>query len=91
MYLLGIDLGTTGCKSMIFDTEGQILGDHYIEYDLIFTPEGIEQSADDWWNHTKTTIIKSIEKAGIQGKDVAALSISSQGFPLCRLIGTANP
>ncbi len=80
MYLLGIDLGTTGCKSMIFDTEGQILGDHYIEYDLIFTPEGIEQSADDWWNHTKTTIIKSIEKAGIQGKDVAALSISSQGI-----------
>ena len=45
MYLLGIDLGTTGCKSMVFDEKGTILGSSYIEYDLIICEEGIEQDA----------------------------------------------
>ena len=40
MYLIGLDLGTTGCKSMVFDTTGQILGEHYIEYEVIFLPDG---------------------------------------------------
>lgn len=80
MYLLGIDLGTTGCKSMIFDTDGQILGDHYIEYELLFTDDGIEQRAQDWWNHTKTAIKRSIEKSGIDGRQIISLSISSQGI-----------
>jgi xylulokinase len=80
MYLLGIDLGTTGCKSMVFDLEGNILGDHYIEYDLIFTPEGVEQDANLWWDHVKTAIQTALRNAAVDGKKVLGLSISSQGI-----------
>ena len=80
MYLLGIDLGTTGCKSMVFDLEGNILGDHYIEYDLIFTSEGVEQDANLWWDHVKTAIQTALKSADIDGTKVLGLSISSQGI-----------
>ena len=33
--LIGCDIGTSGTKSVVMDTEGKILGDHYIEYALI--------------------------------------------------------
>ena len=47
MYLIGLDLGTTGCKSMVFDTMGRIFGEHYIEYEVIFLPDGgAEQDAE---------------------------------------------
>ncbi|NLC44055.1 MAG: hypothetical protein GX783_07200 [Clostridiales bacterium] len=80
MYLLGIDLGTTGCKSMIFDLEGNILGEHYIEYDLIFTPEGVEQDANLWWAHVKTAIKTALKNADVEGTKVLGLSMSSQGI-----------
>lgn len=81
MILLGIDLGTTGCKSMAFTEKGDILGDHYIEYDLNVTKEGfIDQDANVWWDDVKTSILSTIEKAGINGRDIGALSISSQGI-----------
>ena len=80
MYLLGVDLGTTGCKSMVFDLDGNILGEHYIEYDLIFTPEGIEQDANEWWENVKTAIKTAIKEADIDGRKVLGLSASSRVY-----------
>ena len=33
-YLLGIDVGTTGTKTLLFDAEGPVLGRAYRPYDL---------------------------------------------------------
>ena len=80
MYLIGIDLGTTGCKSMVFDEAGTILGEHYIEYDVIFLPGGgAEQDANIWWDHTATAVRGAIAQAGIDGSEVGGLSVSAQG------------
>ncbi len=81
MYLLGIDLGTTGCKSMVFETDGTILGGDYIEYELKINKEGhIDQDANIWWEHVKSSIKKTIAQADIDGCQIGALSISSQGI-----------
>ncbi len=77
-YLLGIDLGTTGCKSMVFDQKGNILGKSYIEYDLIFTPDGVEQDAELWWKHVCVTAREAVSQAGAQ--KIAALAVSAQGI-----------
>ena len=79
-YLLGIDLGTTGCKSMLFDLQGRILGSHYIEYGLIFTPEGVEQDAEEWWQNTCLCVSSAVKESGVDSRQIAALSISSQGI-----------
>ena len=31
-YLVGSDVGTGGTKSVVIDTEGKVLGSHFIEY-----------------------------------------------------------
>lgn len=91
MYLLGIDLGTTGCKSMLFDENGTILGSDYIEYELIICEEGIEQDADAWWNNVSATVRNTLQRAGVSGREVAALSISSQGIAFVPIDHHGNP
>ena len=34
MSFLGIDVGTTGCKAIVFDERGRQLGSAYREYDM---------------------------------------------------------
>ena len=44
MYLIGIDVGTTGTKVILTDEKGNIIGKGYKEYSLITLPGGkVEQ------------------------------------------------
>jgi len=35
MYLMGVDIGTTGCKAIIFSAEGRVISSVYGEYRLL--------------------------------------------------------
>lgn len=35
-FLLGLDVGTTGCKAVIFDFEGNIKGYGFQEYEILY-------------------------------------------------------
>ena len=94
---LAIDLGTTGCRSILFDEKLNMLGMAYEEYGLITVKEGyIEQDATHWWILTQRTIKNAIANANINGKEIKSISISSQGItivpvdeniePLCNAI-----
>ena len=48
MYI-GIDLGTTGAKTVLFDKDGQVVCEYNKEYELIFKGTYVEQDANDWW------------------------------------------
>ena len=91
MYLLGVDLGTTGCKSMLFDEKGGIVAEQYIEYDLIMTPEGVEQNAGDWWENVQRTIRAVTESAAVPGEQIAALCVCSQGIAFVPVDRAGNP
>lgn len=81
MYLLGIDLGTTGCKSMVFGYDGSIVSQSYIEYGIIKNLDGhIEQDAGLWWELVKKCVSESIVDLGVSFEGIKALSISSQGI-----------
>ena len=41
MYLLGLDVGTTGCKSVIFSPDGNIISSAYGEYKLYHRKPGL--------------------------------------------------
>ncbi len=94
---LAIDLGTTGCRSILFDSNLKSIAAEYEEYGLITPKEGyVEQNAESWWEMTLRTAAKAIEKSGISGKEIESISISSQGItivpvdesiaPLCNAI-----
>ena len=46
---MAIDLGTTGCRSILFDENLKIQGEQYEEYSLITPKENwVEQDAGLW-------------------------------------------
>ena len=34
-YLLGTDIGTSGTKTILMDTEGNLIAKHLVEYDVL--------------------------------------------------------
>ena len=91
MYLAGIDLGTTGCKCLVFDSQGNIAGSHYIEYDLIFTPEGVEQDAELWWTHSKAALVEAMRSSNIRPRELKGIAVSSQGIASVPVDSDGNP
>lgn len=82
MNWMGIDLGTTGCKSVVLTGSGQVLAEHYAEYELDYTPEGyIQQDAELWWQLVCQVIMASTAAVGPQeAARIQGLGISSQGI-----------
>ena len=79
-YLLGLDLGTTKCKCMLLGEDGEIYADSSVGCELIFTPEGVEQNAENWWNDAASAIRRLLCASGANPGDIAAMSVSSQGI-----------
>lgn len=77
--ILGLDLGTTGVKSLAIDTKGTILATHAEEYPLKRPQQGwSEQSADDWWEATVKAIRKLLESESVKRKRIRGLALSGQ-------------
>ena len=81
MAWIAIDLGTTGCRSLIFDERLQIVGESYYEYPLItLSGLAIEQDANLWWELTKKTILEALRRSGIPAETIKGIGISTQGI-----------
>jgi len=78
-YLLGIDVGTTGTKALLFNANGGLLGHAYRPYDMI-TPKVLysEQRAEDWWEAVCQTVRELCTDPQV-AQNVAAISLSLQG------------
>ena len=87
-YLIGIDLGTSGTKTVLFDTAGNALASATVEYPLIQLRNGwAEQKPGLWWEACTATLRQVICKSGIDPGDVAGVGISGQMHGLVLLDG----
>ena len=77
MYI-GIDLGTTGCKVVMFSPQGEILCEYNQEYELIFQGTYVEQDANLWWSLVQDGIWNVVSTTGLS--DITAISVSTQGI-----------
>ena len=78
-YLLGIDIGTSGTKTLITDVEGNIVASVVEEYPLDTPKPGwAEQDPAHWWRATVETTRRVIEKAGINAADIKGVGLSGQ-------------
>ena len=78
MSLMGIDVGTTGCKVVAFDESGTVLAQAGREYPLINPQPGwYELDPDQVWAY----VCESLREVNgqIEHDPVSALAISSQG------------
>ena len=75
VYLLGLDVGTTGCKSVIFSVDGEIISSAYEEYRLYHRrPNWSELNPDEVWKAIISTIRASVGNAKINPEEIIALS-----------------
>ena len=85
-YLIGIDAGTTGCKTIVFDLDGNILGQDYREYPCVYPEPGlVEQTYNDIIPPLVDSCRAAVESSGVPAEDIRALAFSSQA-PLLALV-----
>lgn len=77
MYLLGLDIGTTGTKALLCDDSGQILATATAEYPL-HTPQPLwsEQNPADWWRGAQEALRAVTAKANVA--QIVGLGLTGQ-------------
>ena len=87
-YLLGIDLGTSGTKTVLFDERCTPVASATIEYPMSQPRNGwAEQNPDDWWRAAIGTIQDVISQSKVSAEDIASVGISGQMHGLVMLDG----
>lgn len=85
-YVIGVDLGTSGTKTVLFDEKGNVIASKTIEYPLYQEKNGwAEQEPLDWWNAARDTIRGVIESSGVEKEQIVSLGISGQMHGLVML------
>lgn len=78
-YLLGIDIGTSGTKTVLFNETGNTVTSAAHEYPLYQPQVGwAEQDPHDWWNAVCITVNEVINKSGIKSDDIKGIGLSGQ-------------
>ncbi len=78
-YLIGIDIGTTNVKSVLFHEDGTKIAEHSMEYPLrLVKPGWAEQDPRDWWEAAAATLVRVTAESGVDKKDIAGIGVSSQ-------------
>lgn len=79
--VIGADLGTSGCKTAIFDAQGQELVSTVHEYPTRYPSPGFhEQSPVDWWAAVRGSVAEVVKHVGDRSSDIAAIAISGQSL-----------
>lgn len=85
-YLIGIDLGTSGTKTVLFDKNGNNIASATREYPLYQPQNGwAEQDPGDWWDACVETLKEVMKSADIDKNAVAGIGLSGQMHGLVML------
>ena len=78
-YLLGIDIGTSGTKTLLVDVRGRIAASVTVEYPCYAPrPAWSEQVPEDWWKATVRSVRLALAKARVKGAEVRGIGLSGQ-------------
>ncbi|MBX3420092.1 MAG: xylulokinase [Pirellulaceae bacterium] len=78
-FTIGVDIGTSGTKSLLIDPDGNILAEASASYGLSMPkPLWTEQDPEDWWLATQKTIRAVIKQARVARGQVKCIGLSGQ-------------
>jgi len=85
-YVLGVDLGTSSCKSILIDETGQVIADAVVDYP-VYMPRmnWVEQDPDDWEKAVTLSIRQVLEKGEIDIEQLVGMGLSGQMHGLVAL------
>jgi xylulokinase len=86
--LLGLDIGTTGAKTLLIDERGTIRATATTGYALHTPRPGwTEQDPEDWWNAARTSIREVLAAPGAAASPIVAVGLTGQMHGLVALDG----
>ena len=84
-FVMGIDIGTSGCKTLVIDQAGRIRSRSVMEYPLSTPKPGwSEQQPEHWWQAVQNTVREVVAKIGDAGV-IEAIGLSGQMHGLVAL------
>lgn len=90
-YLLGIDVGTSGLKSILVNYSGQVIASAYSDYQFDAPLPGYaEQDPDVWWRACKSTIATVLRDSAVHPDQITGISFSGQMHGLVPLDEKGN-
>ena len=85
-FLLGIDIGTSGLKSILMDQEGNVIAEAAVDYQFLSPQQGYtEQDPETWWEATLYSIKKLLQKSRLDAKSILSVGFSGQMHGLVML------
>lgn len=85
-YLLGVDVGTSGAKTVLFDEKARRVAARTIEYPLYQPRNGwAEQDPADWWRAVAEGIRDVLGRGGVSPAAVRGVGLSGQMHGLVML------
>ena len=90
-YYLGVDFGTTGVRSGIYDRNGNEAGYCSVRYETVNRHPGwAEQRPGDWKESLRSSVRGALEKTGIPKEEIVSMAADchSCSVMLCRRDGT---
>lgn len=85
-YLMGVDLGTGGCKVSLIDTEGNFISEGYSEYPSYHPHAGwVEQKPRDWIAAFKGALQRAVETKNVALSRIAGLSVDASAHNMVLL------
>lgn len=79
--LLGIDLGTSACKTALFDLDGHVLAQENESYPVYYPHPGwAEQEPEEWWQAICKAVRRMLSDSGIEPERIAGVGIDGQSW-----------
>lgn len=78
-YLLGIDLGTTGLKTVLLSTDGEVMASAYQVIELSTVEAGkAEQDPEHWWQAVCSTVQEVRARSGVKADKIQGIGLAGQ-------------
>lgn len=85
-YFIGVDIGTSGTKTVLFDGVGEVITSATVEYPLYQPQNGYaEQMPQDWDNAVMQTLAAVMAQSGVDKNAVKGIGLSGQMHGLVML------
>ena len=83
-YLLGIDIGTSGTKTLICDHKGQVKATAVAGHDIRSPQPGwSEQDPAQWWSATIKATAQVVREAKVKPKQITGIGLSGPQHLRC--------
>lgn len=80
-WLLGVDIGTSSCKTALFSPDGQVKARGGCDYPVSYPEKGwAEQDPGDWWNGVCRAVRQMLAESGIDPAEIAGIGVDGQSW-----------